>query len=466
LKEAKSASAGKKPGSVGISIPLSVRASFKNAIVQSSIMLGFFLGVNKLFGFAEKILIANYFGTSSEADVFIVVQGMFITGWVFVEEIVSPALIPVLSSIGKNAESDQRARLVRWILVILAPAIILGLMASVILQKQIGQLLYPGLDESSKEMVRNLWLYFCVAALPYFLTPILQAYANANKRFFAPAFSAAIGRTCMIVVFIMAVRSTGLMGAGIGMVVYACVYFGLLFFLVRIPLRRLSESVSNRILHQKNVAQLALPLLIGFVFSQACQWIDVRYGSQLAKGTLSGLAFSKKLIDVPVLLLSFCVGTVLLPYLSGFAADGNIRSFKRYVNRSMILCFIAYGLGLLLFLIGAEQIVKMVYARGRFDAASIAVTAGLLKYYAPGLLVFSCEIIVMQASFAVRNHWTAIIVGMICASLNMTATILLVPQFGAMVIPLAVVGQKGLKTAILWLFLRKKLSAIEAIRAS
>jgi murein biosynthesis integral membrane protein MurJ len=426
-------------------------------------MLALFLAINKLLGFAEKILIANYFGTSAEADVFIVVQGMFITGWMFVEEIASPALIPVLSAMRKAGASDQRARLVRGMLMVLVPVIVAFLAASIVFQKQIGWLLYPGFDERSKELVHDLWLYFCVAALPYFLTPVLQAYANSDKRFFAPAFSAALGRTCMIVVFVMAVRSAGLKGAGIGMIAYACVYFGLLFILVRFPLRKISQSLTARIPQQKMVAQLALPLLLGFAFSQACQWIDVRYGSQLARGTISALAFSRKLIDVPVLLLSFCVGTVLLPYLSGFAAERNMRGFRKYVNRSLIVCCSAYGLGLLVFFFGAEQIVKMVYARGKFDHGSIAVTAALLRYYAPGLLVFSCEIIVMQASFAVRNHWIAIIVGMICASLNITATVLLVPRFGAMVIPLAVVSQKGLKTLILWLFLRAKINAFEAM---
>jgi hypothetical protein len=53
-----------------------------------------FLAIHKLLCFVEKLLIARYFGTADQAVVFVVVQGLYITGWLSFEEILSPELIP------------------------------------------------------------------------------------------------------------------------------------------------------------------------------------------------------------------------------------------------------------------------------------------------------------------------------------------------------------------------------------
>jgi len=430
-----------------------VKLPANTAFIRSCSVLVVFLVLNKLLGFVEKILIANYFGTSTDADVFIVAQGLFVSGWLFVEEILSPALIPVLSQARRDGRDRAGQVLVQRVLLLLVPAVVAFAVCSTAFQNIVGTLLYPGFDTATRAKVNMLWPFFAIGALPYYLTPVLQAYANSRKVFFPPALSAFAGRLAMIGAFVLLVRSMGLSGAGVGMIAYGMVYCVLLAVLIKIPLRIIARKAAESREYERKLAYLALPLLLGYVFSQATQWVDVRYGSMLAPGTVAALSFARKLVDVPVIVLSFCVGTVLLPYLSGFWSDGDKPRFARYVLWSVGACLVIYGAAAAVFMVGAETIVRLVYARGKFDAHSIAATATLLRFFALGLVVFSLEIIVMQACYAVRYHWYAVLTGMACACVNVGMTIVFVPRYGAVVIPIAIVSQKTMKAAVLGLLL-------------
>jgi peptidoglycan biosynthesis protein MviN/MurJ (putative lipid II flippase) len=101
-----------------------VKLPANTAFIRSCSVLVVFLVLNKLLGFVEKILIANYFGTSTDADVFIVAQGLFVSGWLFVEEILSPALIPVLSQARRDGRDRAGQVLVQRVLLLLVPAVV------------------------------------------------------------------------------------------------------------------------------------------------------------------------------------------------------------------------------------------------------------------------------------------------------------------------------------------------------
>jgi len=255
----------------------------------------------------------------------------------------------------------------------------------------------------------------------------------------------------------------GVYSTGFGMIAYSVVYFAVLLLLLRFPFQFNGQDNGTPFgVPAKKFGYLAAPLVLGLLFSQMSQWVDIRFGSQLGDGIIAALSFSKKLIDVPVLILASSIGIVLLPYLTQYHSQGRTTEFVGLVRRSLLVCMLVYGIAAVVYLFFSDLIVALVYSRGKFGADSVSLTGRLLVWYTPGLLVFALEIIVMQAMYAVKAHWVATGMGMACAAANVALTIVLVPKFGAIAIPALLVGQKLVKTTILYIILQRKLAAFAA----
>jgi putative peptidoglycan lipid II flippase len=421
------------------------------------------LGLNKILGFVEKLLIARFFGSSIESDAFFLAQSLFVMGWSIMEDIVAPALIPILIKLrisGTRIVRDHDFTVM--LLVIALPITIVFLATPVLFPNWTAGLLFPGLSPESKNLVLKLWGLFLWGGIPYFLTPLLQAFANSRKIFFIPALSQVLGRVAMLTCILFFVKDYGIVATGWGVMAYGIIYFLLLVLLLKFSLKMDGAGWDGAGKYLNRFSYLALPLLLGQGFSQATQWVDMNLISGLPPGSISALSFSRKLVDVPIIVGAFCLGVVLLPYLAEFHSKNQFAFFRKYLFRCTWICACIYSLLGIIYFVFGSHLVNVIYVGGMFTQNAAEPVAFLLRFFAFGLPVFALEIMVMQASFAMRMHWQAVYTSMACASLNIGFTLWLFPKFGIMVIPVALIVQKALKTLVLGLFLNRSLRTVIA----
>jgi putative peptidoglycan lipid II flippase len=426
--------------------------------LKSSSILSLCFGFNKLLGFTEKVIIANVFGTSPESDAFFMAQNILVTGWLFVEEIFVPALIPVVQSYRNQSSCESQVQsFVSLLLLASLPLILIFSVVPLAFPETVSKLLFPGFSTQTKTMVIDLWCLFSLGCVPYLLTPILNAYANSRKMFLLPAIAQLIGRLFMLACLILFSQDQGISSGGWGVLAYGITHFVLLVVLIRFPIWKgikYSTLLSPQI---GRFSKLALPLTLGLIFSQATIWLDIHLASNLSPGAISALSYSRKLVDLPIILGAFCIGTVMLPYLAHMVSKKDFASFRIYFSRYLRLCIFFYcflGIGYYLF---SGDIVTLFFSGGRFDSESVEMVCGLVRLFALGLPVFALEIFVMQASFAVLHHWYTVLCGMFFASLNIAVTLWLFPKFGLAIIPFALITQKFLKSTVLWILLARRL---------
>lgn len=421
-----------------------------------------FFAMNKILGFGEKILIARYFGASAESDALIMAQNLFIAGWLILEDVLAPALIPTLQYIRRTGgRSDSDGSFTVLILLISLPLSLVFLATPLLFPDWTASILYPRLPMETRLLLSDLWKYFLIGGIPYFLTPILQAYANSRKRFLIPAMSQVLGRFSMLLCFLVFVQNLGISAGGWGVIAYGSIHCILIIALLRIPWKMDSAKWGEAGKYLGCFSYLALPLVLGQAFSQATQWVDINLASGMSAGALSTLSYARKLSEVPILLGAFALGVVMFPYLSDFHERNQHADFRKYFFRCFWLCAGVYSiLGMANIYFGTD-LVRLIYAGGRFTEGTVESVSALVRLFGLGLPVFALEIMVMQASFAIRYHWHAVFIGMACACLNMGFTLWLFPRFGIMVIPIALIAQKALKTSILGLLLLGKLKSIE-----
>lgn len=433
--------------------------------LRSSLILMACILCNKLLGFGEKALIARFFGATPESDAILMAQHLLMTGWLVMEEVVGPALIPILQSLrGARNELGLDRSFAMLVMALSLPFVVVYILLPLLFPDQVADLLYPRLASPTRTMLADLWKLFALGCLPFFLTPILQAYAHARFMFVIPALCQLTGRSAMIGCFAILASGHGTAAVGWGTMAYGIVYCALMLVFLRLPGRPGKGEGAVLTACLGRFSYLAFPLVLGWGFSQACQWVDIRLVSALPPGTVSVLTYARKLIDVPVILGAFGLGVVLLPYLSEFHERGDYLSFRLYLSRCAWLCAALYSLITLAYLAYGDTLVDRVYGDGGFGAGSAASVASLVRAFSWGLPVFAVEIIVMQAAFAVKCHWQAILVGMACASLNMSFTLWLFPEHGMIVIPAALVLQKALKTVVLGFLVLGRLKRVAGAR--
>ncbi|MCK5597654.1 MAG: polysaccharide biosynthesis C-terminal domain-containing protein, partial [Candidatus Eisenbacteria sp.] len=163
----------------------------------------------------------------------------------------------------------------------------------------------------------------------------------------------------------------------------------------------------------RGVMRLALPLLIGMAGAKLDDVIDRIFASRLAEGSISGLAYAIRLIELPKEILVGAFSVVLFPLFSRLAARGQHDELGDKLIDSMRLAFfvllpVSIGLAML-----GEPFVRLVFQRGAFGEESVRSTVSALLLYTPTIWALGLTSIMTAGFIAMKNTKTPVIVGFV-----------------------------------------------------
>lgn len=250
-------------------------------------------------------------------------------------------------------------------------------------------------------------LWICLAAL-------VMGVLNSHRKFAIPAFTPCI----LNLVWLAALLAVGfrdslsLENKAIAMA-WAILFAGILQYAAQLPaLFRIGYRAPAQVAPLGPGVRRVLvrmgPAALGAAVTQINVLLDRVLAMWAGEYGPSALAFSERLIYLPLGLFATALGTILLPEMSGLANRKDSEGLARTMDQSLrgllyLMIPAAVGLGIL-----ARPIVDMVYARGRFDEQSVLLTARALSCYAPGLLVFSLVKVLVPVFYAHSNTRTPV----------------------------------------------------------
>ncbi|WRQ79267.1 murein biosynthesis integral membrane protein MurJ [Streptomyces sp. MUM 178J] len=121
---------------------------------------------------------------------------------------------------------------------------------------------------------------------------------------------------------------------------------------------------------------------------------------------------------VPHGIVTVSLVTALMPRMSGAAADGDAAAVRRdvaYALRGSLAVVVPAACALLAL---AQPVMALVYQYGRTDAGDIAVMAGALAAFAPGLIAFSGQYVLSRAFYALSDTRTPFLLNLVIVALN------------------------------------------------
>lgn len=399
-------------------------------LIRSAGVVGSFTLLSRGLGMVRDIVIAYFFGTSLMASAFFVaftIPNLFRR--LFGEGALSAAFIPVLIETrtreGDRAAWDLSSRVVTMTAAFLTAIAMIG-----VLLFSVG-LHIPEMPEkwiATLSLARIMFpyvLFICIAALS-------MAVLNSYRHFATSAFAPSLLNLILIVTMLTLFPFSGDDPLRRGyLLAWSVLVAGAAQAAIQLPaLKRLgcpfrfsSRWDDPRV---KQVLLLMGPAALGMAVTQFNVLIDRLLAMWIGEWAPAALFYSERLIYFPLGIIATAMATVLLPAFSSHAAEKNLGTMRETINRSLRHIFYIMTPAAAGLLVLAPLLLRTLFESGSFDAASTLLSARALRFYAPGLVVFSAAKVLVPAFYAGQDTRTPVRIGIYVVLINLTLNIVLI----------------------------------------
>lgn len=400
-------------------------------VAQSASIVGSFTLLSRCLGMIRDVIIAYHFGTSLLASAFFfafLIPNLFRR--LFGEGALSAAFIPVV--IETRTDKGEGAAWSLTSKVFTMTAALLSVIALVgIIMISMG-LHIPGLSEKwittlglSRIMLPYL-VFICMAAISM---AVLNSYNHFSTSAFAPCLLNIILIITMLCVFPLLGGNTG---REVTALAWAVLVAGMAQVIVQIPaLKRFgcpcrfsSPKNDPRI---RQILTLMAPAALGVAITQFNVLIDKFLAMWIAPWALASLSYSERMIYLPLGVIATALSTVLLPTFSTQTAAKSREAMRKTIVQSLrylLYIMIPAAMGLLAL---APFVLETIFDwGGQFGAESTLLSSRALRFYAPGLIVFSVAKVFVPAFYAMQDTKTPVRIGIYTVGLNLLLNIIFI----------------------------------------
>jgi putative peptidoglycan lipid II flippase len=187
----------------------------------------------------------------------------------------------------------------------------------------------------------------------------------------------------------------------------------------------------------REALSISLPPLGAAAFTHAL-WLSERYfASSLDPGIISALNYGQRIVNFIAGGFTFATSTILLPYLSAWIEAGDRHQAAEFNRKTMFGTLICAVAGLLLLIGGGEWLVRLAYARGQFDEASIDHTTTAVWLYLGCFVAYLYAVILTKNAMAMNEKKVLVITSSIAFFSYILITPFLIKTFGYGGLPLS-----------------------------
>lgn len=200
--------------------------------------------------------------------------------------------------------------------------------------------------------------------------------------------------------------------------------------------------------------------LVGTGVYQLTALINSHFASD-GEGYVSWLYFGDRLLELPLSLVSVSLGAALLPTLSGFWSQGDIKGFLKMANRFLrVNYFMAVPCAVGLYIL-SDPIVEVLFLRGQFTLNDAKMVASVVQVYALTILVASGVRVLIPSFYAIKKPLVPAAVGGVCLVFHLLWTPALMQTFGVQGLALATALTTALNLLFLLFFFHYHLGSLE-----
>ena len=425
----------------------------RSLTVAALIVAAGFLG-SRLLGLLRSVIIAEAFGTQPELDAYWVAFRLpDLVFQLLAGATLAAAFIPTFAGVRARHGEEAAWRLASSVLNLVLLATIAFAVVAFILTPKLVPLMAPGLGEGTGRgaelngLAIDLTRVMLISPILFAVSGMFMGILNARRHFLTTALAPMFYNLAIIAA---ALVSSDVNALAVGVVVGAALHLA-----VQLPDLRLAGMTYRFVADWRdravqNVGALMAPRVLGLAAAQInFYFIGIFFASTLSAGAISGLSFAWLIVMTPLGLIGMAISTAAFPTLAEQAAtrDTALAPTLRSALRLIVFLSLPAGVGLALL---AKPVVVVLLQRGEFDAASSALTADALTFYAPVLVAHSAIEILSRGFYVQGDTRTPVMIAVVAMLVNLGLAAALVGPMELEGVALALSIATGLECLLLF----------------
>lgn len=367
--------------------------------------------VSRILGFFRDLLTATILGSSIYSDMFFVafkLPNLFRR--VFGEGAFNQAFLPGLFNARLRGGFALKIGLIFCGILILLSFLVS--LFNIPLTKLLAFGFSNDLIEYTAPLVAiNFWYLLLI-----FIVTFFGAMLQFKRNFTAWAYSPALLNLTMILALIFArksesyqtilILSYGVLGGGIAQILLHCYpmwrlgFFKLLFVgFKELRTKPYHLDSTNKISFKTNKKDSInqsvkgffkqfFPAMLGSSTAQFASFIDTLLASFLASGSISYLYYANRIFQLPLAIFAIATSTALFPLVAKYIKESKESLALKELSRSFWLLMILLSMCVVGGLILQDEIIWLLFERGKFTRLDALMCATIFGAYLIGLLPF------------------------------------------------------------------------------
>ncbi|HXH32554.1 MAG TPA: murein biosynthesis integral membrane protein MurJ [Bacteriovoracaceae bacterium] len=435
------------------------------SVIRSTIKMAIATFFSRILGLVREQVMAAFFGASGITDAFLVAYRIpNLLRDLFAEGAFSSAFVPTFMEANQESKESSRELMwaLFWLLFFITGTICIGI---IIFAPELISIFAPSFvaDPAKFHITVNLTRIMAPFLTCVSLAALFMGALNSLKVFFVPSLAPAFYNIMSILSMVglsSYLRSTGyhpIYSLGIG-----AMLGGIMQALVQLPLiykKGLSPLWPKKFWtpKSKKVVKLLGPGLIGFAAAQVNLLVTTILATGTIVGAVSWLNYSFRLFQLPVGILSVSIGNSNLVHFSEAWKKKDVKGAKASLQSSYYLSFLTVMPALIILYCLSEEIVNLIFERGRFSRHSTLMTAEALRMYALGLPFYGLYKILVPTFYALDRQKIPVLGSIFSIAFNISFCLLLTPIYGFKILALGTTLSVLVNSAIQGWILKKDL---------
>ena len=417
------------------------------SIASSAVLMMTALVLGKILGQVREILIAPQIGVGFLSDGYII--GFQIPDLLYqllIGGAIQAAITPTLAGAIETGRLRQGWRSVSIFLNVAAIAMLVCIVLGELLAPVLLPLFYSGKSADTLQVAVSVTRTLFPQVFFMMLAALCIGILNAYKRFHKTAFGPVFYNVGVVLSLILLGNRTlnGTVRVAAGIMLSACLFFLLQFFLARREFRHYYRfSINIRDTGFRRLLRLALPTMLAASITQINIIVLTAFTNRFfPDGMVTALRYASTTWQLPYGILAVAIGNVLLPNLSGPAQSEEGGRFRRLFGNGLRSAFFLLMPVAGMIFIMREDVVRGIFQWGGvLPESMVSATASILLFYSVSILIQSLIFLFSIACFAAGNTRLPLRAGVVSLAVNLTATFLLtrIPGIGPWAMSLAFV---------------------------
>lgn len=338
----------------------------------------------KLLFVARDLFIASKFGRSQAFEAFIIAFLIPFTFSNTLSNSLTTAFLPKLIKLREENRFEDATRLYESLLLLLLIFAAAGTLFFVLGYPLYSLIIAGSFSADTLYLMRFLFYITAPAAFLAAIVNLWKELLNAENKFLESSAVSVITPLASIALLAFS-RTTGVFALSAGLLVGAVVELVLLAYFLK---KRKSQFKILPAFGRGRVAELSptiknwWKLFIGNAFNNSNALVDSVMAARRSElGGLAALSYGKKVVTLPIDIAATAFSTVLIPYFSGIAAKNDWQTFRRTLDRSLMIILISTVPVAAAIAVFAEPLIRLLFERGAFSAEDTKVVSAILIYY-------------------------------------------------------------------------------------